>query len=350
MSLMTADDAPFPGDEFREDVPSTPAEMPLEQLESSRTDDVDAARTVRSPTPAKSRVPRHPAYQKRVTAPRWESNGASETNTRRQVSPEQKKKEREIQLLWIAYKTTGNEEARARLAELYQPLVKLLAERMAARLHSSVTVDELCSSGNLGLMDAIDGFDPSKGVKFETYCTQRVQGAMLDDLRQMDWAPRHVRYSQAVYEGAYAVLEASLGRAPSDIEMMRQLEMNCAEYRELEKKAQAATMTSLSQVAGAGSGGADDDDESMTRLELLANEHSPSPTMHLSESDALRTVLSTLSSKERIIFVLYHCEQLTMRQIGEIHGVSESRVSQIHTDVLKRLQDLIEERGTDLLG
>lgn len=296
----------------------------------------DPPATAALPTKGRRRdtTSRRSTTVKRATAPRWEAKPRA-GGAARERSPEQLKLDRETARMWATYKDTPTIEMRNCLADRYLHLVKIIADRMAAKLHVSVTTEELYSSGVFGLMDAIEKFDPSLGVRFETFCTTRVQGAMLDDLRQMDWAPRQVRACQARYDTAAAHLEAELGRAPSDIEMMEYLELTPTEFQDLAKKARASTITSLSQSAGIG----DDEDQGLTRLDLVENQQSRSPFSDISQSDVLHRVLATLTPRERVIAVLLHHENLTMREIGMVQGISESRVSQIHTKMQERLKE-----------
>ena len=235
--------------------------------------------------------------------------------------------------MWTRYRETRARSIRDLLIERYYPLVHVIAQRMCSRLPASVQVDDLASAGVFGLIDAIEGFDPEYGVKFETYCTTRIRGAMLDEMRHLDWAPRQVRSSQARLDQTRAALEKEFGRAPSDSELMEALEMTTEEFDDFRRKADAAQITSLTQ------GNDDnDDDSSGSPLAMLANASAPEPGDAVGVAELFPKLGSLLSDNERVILVLYYHEQFTMKEIGAIQGISESRVCQIHSRIMDRLR------------
>ena len=147
--------------------------------------------------------------------------------------------------MWREFKRTNDEALRNTLIEKYLPLVRYIAERVYSKLPQNIQVDDLESAGVLGLMDAVRGYDPERGVKFETYCTTRIRGAILDELRSLDWVPRIVRSKANKIDRTFKSLEVQLGRNPHDVEMANELDMELPEYQEMAREAPATTMTSL---------------------------------------------------------------------------------------------------------
>ncbi|MGE0434163.1 MAG: sigma-70 family RNA polymerase sigma factor [Planctomycetota bacterium] len=235
--------------------------------------------------------------------------------------------------LWQRYHETSSQALRDMLIERYYPLVHVIAQRMCSRLPASVQVDDLASAGVFGLLDAIDGFDPEYGVKFETYCTTRIRGAMLDEMRHLDWAPRQVRSSQARLDQTRAELEKELGRAPSDDELMDALDMSGEEFSDFRRKADAAQITSLTQGDDS-----DGDDSGGSPLTMVANAAAIEPGETVAVRELFPKLGSMLTPNERIILVLYYHESFTMKEIGQIQGISESRVCQIHGRIIDRLR------------
>ena len=218
----------------------------------------------------------------------------------------------------------------------YLPLVKFIAGRIAHRLPNHIEVEDLVNSGIIGLIDAIEKFDASRKIKFKTYAEFRIKGAILDELRALDWAPRSTRQKASRLEKAYAELEQQLGRAASDAEMIEFLKIPPAEFNTLMREARGVALISLDELQG-------DHDESFERnlLEYLANpdELSPSEIMNLDQIYRIvADAIDQLPEKERLVISLYYYEELTMKEIGEILSITESRVSQIHTKAILRLR------------
>jgi RNA polymerase sigma factor for flagellar operon FliA len=242
-----------------------------------------------------------------------------------------------LKTLWLRYKSTGAMDARNQLLERYYPLVEFLSERIIQRLPRSVDVDDLKSAGVFGLMSAIDGFELDRGIKFETYCAVRVRGAILDELRARDWVPRVVRSRAHKRSEAVRTLSARLQRPPLRHEVAEYLGWTESEIAESMMEEGRATVLSL--------GGGEDASEISggSRLRFLTDDRLGSA---LADTIDLREVsdfvLKSLTPKERKIIVLYYFEQMTMRSIGEFLGISESRVSQIHSHALKRLQQFFK--------
>lgn len=246
----------------------------------------------------------------------------------------------DVQQLWIEYKETGDRQLRNTLMELYLPLVKFTADRISAKLPNEVDVDDLVSAGTFGLIDAIDAFDLTRGVKFETYCSPRIRGAILDELRTMDWVPRLVRSRAHKLELATKVLRAELGRVPSDEEIAQRLGMSRADFDKLVSDANAVLLISLSR-----SFVDHDSDRELQEIDILEDRRCCDPVDDLSERDLRDAVMRTLTEVERLILILYYYEEMTMKEIGATLDLSESRVSQMHSGILARLRSQLNSRG-----
>ena len=239
----------------------------------------------------------------------------------------------ELEIIWKTYKRTRDENLRNTLIEHHMPLVRTIAERVLQTLPKSIDVDDLSSAGTFGLMDAINGFDLSRGIKFKTYCTTRIRGSILDELRSQDWVPRLVRLQAHRLERAIRALEGRLGRNPNQAEIAKELEITLEELQAHEAEANAKTIFSLSEKWDDG-----DDDKDIEKVEILADRKSVNPVDTIQQRDALDMITSSLTKKERLIILMYYYEGLTMREIGEIMELTESRVCQIHSNVMARLK------------
>jgi RNA polymerase sigma factor for flagellar operon FliA len=245
----------------------------------------------------------------------------------------------EIEALWLAHKEVPTDDTRNALIEHYHPLVRYISERLLSTLPRSIEVDDLTSAGLFGLMDAIDGFDLSRGIKFKTYCTTRIRGAILDELRSQDWVPRLVRLKANRILRACKALESRLGREPSDEEMASELGVSSTEYRAMSDEASPVTIFSLSDKF-------DDSqsDGSLEKSEVIADVRTDSPVDCLNRRDAIEVLTRNLSQKEKRIIIMYYYEGLTMKEIGQILDLTESRVCQIHSNVIARLKDRISKQ------
>lgn len=245
----------------------------------------------------------------------------------------------EIEEIWVAYKKTHDPELRNRLIERYYPLVRYISERLLSTLPRSIELDDLTSAGLFGLMDAIDGFDLMRGIKFKTYCTTRIRGSILDELRSQDWVPRLVRLKANRIARAWRLLEAQHGREPSDEEMATELGVSSNEFREMSDQANPVTIFSLSdkfedsQTEGG-----------MEKSEVIADERDQGPLECLNRRDVIEVLTRNLSQKEKRIIIMYYYEGLTMKEIGHILDLTESRVCQIHSNVITRLKDRVVRR------
>lgn len=246
----------------------------------------------------------------------------------------------EIDQVWRDFKADpNNQDLRNRLVEQYLPLVKYNGERIWARLPEGVELDDLVSAGVFGLMDAIDAFDINRGVKFETYCVPRIRGAMLDELRTMDWVPRLVRSKASKLQEATKALEARLGRHPTEGELAEQLQMPLEELEKMLIEANAVNLISLNKKWYE-----TDSYKDVREIDILEDKKGEDPTRRIQKNDLMRLVTKGLNRNERLIIILYYYEELTMKEIGATLDLSESRVSQMHSSIVQRLQTQLGRR------
>jgi RNA polymerase sigma factor FliA len=251
-----------------------------------------------------------------------------------QLSPE------ETLALWIEFKQDqSREDLRNRLIALFLPLVKYNGERIWSRLPDGVELDDLVSAGTFGLMDAIDAYDMSRGVKFETYCVPRIRGAMLDELRTMDWVPRLVRSKASKLNEALKTLEARLGRAPADSEVAEYMGLSAEEFEKLLVEANALSLVSLNKKWCE-----TDSSKEVHEIDIIEDKKGEDPTRRIQKHDLMRLVTKGLNRNERLIIILYYYEELTMKEIGATLDLSESRVSQMHSAIVERLQSQLGRR------
>lgn len=236
--------------------------------------------------------------------------------------------------LWREYKDTGNPTIRERIILKYSSFVKYVAGRMAINLPSNVDYDDLVSYGIFGLLDAIEKFDPDRNVKFKTYAKTRIRGAILDELRVLDWTPRSIRQKSKQLEKAMLELEAHLGREPTDEEICAQLGMTVKELHRLYEDTKQSLMMSLDEGDPEGEG-------NVSRKDFLEDVQLITPEKNAEKNELKRILaeeITKLSERERLVIVLYYFEQLTSKEIGKILGVSDSRISQLHTKAVLRLR------------
>ena len=248
--------------------------------------------------------------------------------------------ERDISQVWQDYKADqSSQELRNALIEKYLPLVKYNAERVWAKLPDGVDLNDLISAGVFGLMDAIEAFDLTRGVKFETYCVPRIRGAMLDELRTMDWVPRLVRSKASKVEAARKQAEAEFGRPPTDGEVAKKMEIPTEEYERLKAEASAVNLISLNKKWYE-----TDSYKDVREIDILEDNKGIDPTHGIQKRDLMKLVTKGLNRNERLIIILYYYEELTMKEIGATLDLSESRVSQMHSSIVQRLQSQLERR------
>ncbi|HIG86602.1 MAG TPA: FliA/WhiG family RNA polymerase sigma factor [Planctomycetes bacterium] len=254
--------------------------------------------------------------------------------------------------LWALYscaRETENkqdlERVRNILMERHYPLVKYIAERLLQTLPKSIEADDLISAGLFGLMDAIRGFDPDRGIKFKTYCTTRIRGSILDQLRSQDWVPRLVRLKASKIDKTLQRLTGEYGREPTHAELADALDMNHVELAVEIGKATAKSMYSLSDRWEDR-----DDDSSLEKVDVLEDKTSIDPMDELKKNDLMLYMTRSLTHKERFIVEQYYRVGHTMREIGEMLSLTESRVCQIHSNVMSRLKGLLDGKTNTLLG
>ena len=244
-----------------------------------------------------------------------------------------------IKEVWDGFFETRDEYHRNLLMENYLHIVKYAADRIYAKLPDKVELDDLVSAGIFGLMDAIDAFDPERGVKFETYCTPRIRGSILDELRSMDWVPRLVRARAHQLERALATLEAHLGRAPTEKEIAAELNLNMVEFHRLQKDANATGIVSLSNKFSDS-----DSEKDIREIDIVEDQKSQNPVLEVQKRDLKGLLTKGLTRAERLIVVLYYYEEMTMKEIGATLDLSESRVSQMHSSIIARLKAQMNSR------
>lgn len=250
--------------------------------------------------------------------------------------------DRKYRDVWLKYKRTRRKVYKNRLIEIYFPLVRNVAERMLMTLPASVEVDDLISMGTFGLIEAIDRFDLERGVLFKTYCVNRIRGAILDELRALDWVPRLVRYKATTVDRTGGRLQGRLGRDPTIFEMAEEMQIDVKEYQRIEKDSKPVGMLSLSDDSS-------DNEETSNRLVDLVKDHrDESPVLGVHRSDLRVLATRSLNKKEQIVVTLYYFEQLSMKEIAKVLGLTESRVCQIHSKVISKLRKSFDKIRCDL--
>jgi RNA polymerase sigma factor FliA len=246
---------------------------------------------------------------------------------------------RDIKEVWVEYKKHKTEPLRNILMEHYLHLVRYNAERIHVKLPDEVELDDLMSAGIFGLMDAINAFDLDRGVKFETYCAPRIRGAILDELRSMDWVPRLVRSRAHKLDGATKQLEVELGRAPTNEEVAKRLKVPMGEFEKMAKDASAVGLVSLSRKWFE-----TDSNKDVREIDILEDKRGANPVREIQRKDLKELITKGLSRAERLIIILYYFEEMTMKEIGATLDLSESRVSQMHSSILARLKAQMADR------
>ncbi len=255
----------------------------------------------------------------------------------------QKHDELGIDAVWRTYKRTPSRALRNYLVERYRPLIRLNAERIYTRLPDEVDIDDLCSVGVFGLLEAIESFDLERGVKFETFSAQRIRGAILDELRSMDWVPRLVRQRTAKVEQARNNIMMRNGHNPNEIEISSHLGVAGEEARKIIKDGSAVSITSLSKERYQSDG-----NREVREIDVLEDQRQTSPVTEIQRRDLKHLLTKGLSRAERLIVILYYFEELTMKEIGQTLDLSESRVSQMHSSILLRLKAHMQHREQEL--
>ena len=239
--------------------------------------------------------------------------------------------------LWDGYRDLPSRDARDRLILHYSPLVKYVAGRVAVGLPQNVEQSDLVSYGIFGLIDAIEKFDPERGFKFETYAISRIKGAILDELRSIDWVPRSVRAKGRAVERAFSKLEAQLRRSPTEAELALELDMSDTQLQAVLGQLSLTGVAALDEMLG--------DRGDATTLGDTIPDRSDGPGALLERSelrDQLAEAIERMPEREKVVLTLYYFENLTLAQIGDVLGVTESRVSQIHTKSVLQLRSRLQ--------
>jgi RNA polymerase sigma factor FliA len=292
-----------------------------------------STKTARDAKPAaKGRTPRSSSKttKKDGAKPRPGARTVVLTDTDVQTRPD------ELAELWAEFKATASPEARERLILHYAPLVKYVASRVATGLPASVEQADLVSYGMFGLIDGLEKFEPARGNKFETYAIPRIKGAIIDELRAMDWVPRSVRFKAREIEKAVADLESMLKRAPSEKEVAERLGVSISELHDVINQISFVSVLALDELLSVGN----DRGEQVSLLDTLADKGTD-PTLGVEGQETralLAGAINSLSEREKIVVTLYYFEGLTLAEIGDILGVTESRVCQIHTKAVNQLR------------
>ncbi|MEM8835390.1 MAG: FliA/WhiG family RNA polymerase sigma factor [Planctomycetota bacterium] len=245
----------------------------------------------------------------------------------------------EIASVWTMYRENPSENIRNFFMERFLPLVRYNAERVYARLPDEVDIEDLMSAGLFGLMDAIDAFDLERQVKFETYCAPRIRGAILDELRSMDWVPRLVRSRSSKVEQTRQAFEKQHGRAPTVDELQQRLGVDGEEIKKILRDGSAVNVTSLSRRYYQGDGSRE-----VREIDVINDQTQADPLSEVQGRDLKDLLTKGLSRAERLIVVLYYYEDMTMKEIGATLDLSESRVSQMHSSIIQRLKAQMQHR------
>ncbi len=250
----------------------------------------------------------------------------------------------ELKDLWRRYKRDGDERARERLVIAYSPLVKYVSGRMASGLPAHVEEADLISYGLGGLISAIERFELEREIKFETYAITRIKGAIIDELRSLDWVPRSVRARARAIERANAKLEHKLQRAPTDDEMAAELEMTVGDFQDALLQISNSTIAALDELWTV----SDASGDQVSLLDTLQDPGAPDPAAVMDATDLkdrIADAIARLPEREKLVVALYYYENLTLREIGEVLGVTESRVSQLHTKAVLRLRGRMSDEN-----
>ena len=250
----------------------------------------------------------------------------------------------EIEQVWTEFFQTRSERCRNILMENYLHLVKYSAERICVKLPDKVELDDLIQAGIFGLKDALEAYDPGRGVKFETYCAPRIRGSILDELRSMDWVPRLVRARAHQLSRAMQTLEAELGRIPTEQELAEELELDKVEFHRLQRDANAIGLISLNN-----SFNENETEKDVREIDIIEDQKSKNPVTEAQKRDLKNLISKGLTRAEKLIVILYYYEEMTMKEIGATLDLSESRVSQMHSSIVARLKAQMDTRKKEFV-
>ena len=308
--------------------------LPTKEVEIDLTDEIDL--TISTVNPEKSALNPHDVWLSADGAwvRRTDAYGDNHTLAGSVGDTAQINNPTQAEQVWASYKADANQADRDQLIVFYSPLVKYVAGRVAAGLPQNVDQADLVSYGMFGLIDAITKFDPERGFKFETYAISRIKGAVLDELRSIDWVPRSVRAKAKSVERAMSKLETKWHRAPTDEEIAEELDLTMAQLTTLYTQISSLGMVALDEMLSFGSG------ESMTLGDTLADRHDGPGGQYerIELRQMLAEAINRMGEREKIVLTLYYYENLTLAEIGNVLGVTESRVCQIHTKAVLHLR------------
>ncbi len=243
---------------------------------------------------------------------------------------------------WSRYQKSQTDDSRQKLLTKYLPLVRTVAARMAMGFPRSVELTDLVNTGVIGLIEAFGNFDPGRGVKFETYAVPRIRGAILDELRALDWVPRSTRAKSRELDRAMVHLENELGRPPENAELAKHMKITEEELHLAIEDVSSTSMLSLDEVVYR-----EDDNRQVPRIEMVKDFSSHSILGEIEKGELrsfLVVAMDRLTDQEKLVIALYYYEELTLKEIGEVMSISESRVSQIHTRAVMKLRNMVKEK------
>jgi len=249
--------------------------------------------------------------------------------------------------LWAEYKRTKDQEIREKFIIQYAPLVKYVAGKVAMGMPQNIEFDDLVGYGIFGLLDAIEKFDPSREIKFKTYAVTRIRGAIYDELRSIDWVPRSVRQKAKEIESVIGVLENKLGRTVTDEEIANELGVPVDDFHQTLLKICGTSLISINDAWYLG-----DDSDKVSIIETIESPNSLNPDIMVEKEEVKKIIvkiIEELPEKEKKVLILYYYEDLTLKEIGEILSVTESRVSQLHTKAIIRLRSKLNHIKSSLL-
>jgi RNA polymerase sigma factor for flagellar operon FliA len=254
----------------------------------------------------------------------------------------------ELAVFWSDFRPGGSQKARERLILHYAPLVKYVASRVGSGLPASIEQADLISYGMFGLIDALEKFDLERGIKFETYAIPRIKGAILDELRALDWVPRSVRFKAREVDRAYAEIEAREKRQPTESEVAERLGLTKGELHDVITQISFVSVMALDEALSVGA----DRGDTMSLMDTLADPGDlTDPAAGVEDQETrgmLAAAINDLSEREKVVLTLYYFEGMTLSEIGEILGVTESRVCQIHTKAVGALRKHLSEADADV--
>src|SRR3954470_19114022 len=266
-----------------------------------------------------------------------------ETEVYVEEPPSKEDAEASLRALWVDFKQTANPALRERLILHYSPLVKYVAGRVGVGLPPNIEQADLVSYGIFGLIDAIEKFDLERAIKFETYAISRIKGAIIDELRAIDWIPRSVRYKAREVEKAYAALEGKLHRTPSESEVAGELGIGLEDLHAIFSQVSFVNVVALDELLNVGG----DRGDKLSLVDTLEDTKAEDPVMAFETEETkylLARAINTLPEREKIVVTLYYYEGLTLAEIGQVLGVTESRICQMHTKAVLQLRGKLAEQ------